>query len=143
LTSKMNTENIWTSILSSSSKQSADGSVLSRLFEFRIKLHLMHLATDSYAQHKALGSLYEAVDGFIDGFAETFMGAKGSKKLASSPVTISVSAEGEAMPVLDELQSFIQGQLTEAIGEGETALLNMRDDLLGKVQAAKYMLTLK
>ena len=139
----MSTENIWSSILSSpASKQSADGNVLSRLFEFRIKLHLMHLATDSYAQHKALGSLYEAVDDFIDGFSETFMGAKGSKELAKAPVSISVSAEGEATAVLDQLQGFLQGELAQAIGSDETALLNMRDDLLGKVQSTKYMLTL-
>lgn len=132
---------MWKSILSG--KQAADSGVLSRLFEFRIKLHLMHLATDSFAEHKALGKMYEGLDGFIDGFAETFMGAKGSKDLAKGQVSVSASADGDSMSVLDELQAFIKGELTQAIGQDETALLNMRDDLLGQVQATKYMLTLK
>lgn len=132
---------IWKSILSG--KQAADSDVLSRLFEFRIKLHLMHLATDSFAEHQALGKMYEGLDDFIDGFAETFMGAKGSKDLAKGSMSISVSADGDSMAVLDDLQSFINGELTEAIGPDETALLNMRDDLLGQAQATKYMLTLK
>ena len=135
--------NMWGSILASNSKQSAAGDVLKSLFEFRIKLHLMHLATDSFAEHKALGKAYEAVNDFIDSFAEMFMGAKGSKDLVKSMGALNVAAEGEAMAVMNELEAFLKGPLAEAIGSDESALLNMRDDLLGKVQTVKYLLTLK
>lgn len=134
---------MWNSILSASSKQSAAGDVIKSLFEFRIKLHLMHLATDSFAEHKALGKAYEAVDGFIDSFAEMFMGAKGSKDLVKSIGALNVAADGESMAVMADLEAFIRGPLTQAIGSEETALLNMRDDLLGNVQTVKYLLTLK
>lgn len=133
---------IWNSILGSS-KQSADGNVLASLYEFRVKLHLMHLATDSFAEHKALGKVYEAVDGFIDGFAEMFMGAKGSKDILKGVTSLSVSADGDSQAVLDELAAFLKGPLAEAMGADETAMLNMRDDLLGTVQTTKYLLTLK
>lgn len=39
--------------------------------------HILHLTTDSYAQHKALGSYYTQVDGLIDSFAEAFQGKYG------------------------------------------------------------------
>lgn len=136
--------NMWNSILSvSNSKQAADGNVLASLYEFRVKLHLMHLATDSFAEHKALGNIYKAVDGFIDSFAEMYMGAKGSKEILKGVNSLSVSADGDSMAVLDDLASFLKGPLAEAMGADETAMLNMRDDLLGTVQTTKYLLTLK
>lgn len=49
----------------------------SKLFEARDTLHIYHLKTKSYAQHKALGSLYEDVLDFADSFLEAYMGFAG------------------------------------------------------------------
>ena len=43
------------------------GQFASKTFEFRDQLHMMHLMTKSYSEHKALGNLYE----FIGDFANT------------------------------------------------------------------------
>ena len=138
------TRDIWSGILNANaSKQAAASAALAKLFEFRIKLHLMHFATDSFAEHKALGKAYEAVDGFIDSFAEMFMGAKGSKDIVKSIGSLNVAADGDSMAVMNELEAFLKGPLADEIGADETALLNMRDDLLGNVQTVKYLLTLK
>jgi hypothetical protein len=134
---------MWESILGEKPKQAADSNVIGTLFEFRIKLHLMHLATDSFAVHKALNKAYEAVNDFIDSFAEMFMGAKGSKDLVQSIGTINADANGDPITVVSELEAFLKGPLADAIGSDETALLNLRDDLLGKIQTVKYLLTLK
>lgn len=134
---------MWKSILGKTPKEAAATNVIGTLFEFRIKLHLMHLATDSFAVHKALNKAYNAVDEFIDSFAEMFMGAKGSKDIVKSIGSINASADGDPMAVMGELEAFLKGPLAEAIGSDETALLNMRDDLLGQVQTVKYLLTLK
>lgn len=49
----------------------------SKLFEARDTLHIYHLKTKSYSEHKALGSLYEAVGDFADSFLEAYMGFTG------------------------------------------------------------------
>ena len=139
----MNSESLWNGILTANAAKQAAADVLTPLFEFRVKLHLMHLATDSFAEHKALNKAYEAVDGFIDSFAEMYMGAKGSKDLVKGKISLSVDAGGDSMAVMNELESFLKGPLAQAIGSDETALLNMRDDLLGEIQTVKYLLTLK
>jgi hypothetical protein len=39
--------------------------------------HLQHLATKSYAQHKALQKYYEAIPDLVDAYAEAFQGRFG------------------------------------------------------------------
>lgn len=50
------------------------GQFASKTFEFRDQLHMMHLMTKSYSEHKALGSLYEYIGDFADSFLETYKG---------------------------------------------------------------------
>lgn len=52
----------------------------SKLFEYRDVLHIAHLKTKSFSQHKALGSFYEEVQDFADSFIETYMGFVGEFK---------------------------------------------------------------
>ncbi len=40
------------------------------LVQFQQQLRVFHWQTESYAQHKALGKAYEALDGLIDSFVE-------------------------------------------------------------------------
>ena len=129
-------------ILNAHYKKAEDPNVLAALFEYRVKTHLLHLTTSSYAQHKALGSLYEAIDDFIDTFAEMYMGAKGSKDVAKSVSSLSVDPGADPMKLVDSLETFLKGPLTQAIGEDQTALLNLRDELIGTAQTTKYLLTL-
>jgi hypothetical protein len=39
--------------------------------------HILHLTTNSYSQHKALGKYYTEIDGLVDSFAEAFQGKYG------------------------------------------------------------------
>lgn len=47
-------------------------SCFGNLFSFRDEIHLHHLKTQSYAQHKALNKLYESVLDIIDTLIETY-----------------------------------------------------------------------
>jgi hypothetical protein len=140
---------IWNSIISQASrtrhpvKSASASDLLAKLFGFRIKAHLLHLATDSFAEHKALGGLYEAIDGFIDSFSEVAMGAKRSKEMATGvPGSIEVPDVSDSNALLDLMEEFLRKDIPAEVGEEETALLNMRDDLLGTVQKTRYLLTL-
>lgn len=49
----------------------------SKSFAFRDQLHMLHLSTKSYSEHKALGSLYDTVLEWLDGFLEAWQGFDG------------------------------------------------------------------
>lgn len=64
-------------------KASSSGSVpdlISELLDAATKVHILHLIVrgdSSYAQHKALNELYDALPDLADGIAESWQGATG------------------------------------------------------------------
>jgi len=110
------------------------------LLEAQLSIRMQHWLTKSFAQHKALGKAYDGLDDLIDTFVETLIGAKG-RVVLSGIDTISIG--GDIMKVLDELENTLRNGIQKDVGEDETALLNIRDDMLGLVQHTKYLLTLE
>lgn len=51
--------------------------VISKLFHARTQLHIYHLQTKSYSQHKALNEAYDGILGLIDSYCETIQGKLG------------------------------------------------------------------
>lgn len=54
--------------------------LVTELLDASSKTHILHLrvrGTASYAQHKALNELYDALPGLADGIAESYQGATG------------------------------------------------------------------
>ena len=49
----------------------------SLLFHSQTQVHMIHLQTTSYSEHKALQNYYEGIDGLIDGLVESFQGKYG------------------------------------------------------------------
>jgi hypothetical protein len=56
--------------------------IAGKLTYFQEQLHLLHWTTTSYAEHKALGKLYEYVHDFKDGVIEKLMGYMGKRPKA-------------------------------------------------------------
>ena len=48
--------------------------LISYLFHSQIQVHIFHLQTKSFAEHKALNDYYDAIDGLIDGLVESYQG---------------------------------------------------------------------
>ena len=109
-------------------------------FHNEIKLH--HWGTESYAQHKALGKLYEGLDPLIDTFAETYFGALGNKEELkeitdlkfNGPSKISINS------VLNSFEDYLTQELPRETNH--SSLLNIKDEMLALVQQTKYLLTL-
>ena len=55
--------------------------IASRLTYFQEQIHLLHWQTNSYAEHKALGGLYEYIQDFKDELIEKLMGYTGKNHL--------------------------------------------------------------
>lgn len=48
--------------------------IAAKLFEARISYHVMHLQTNSFAQHAALNDLYSGIVDYTDRILETYQG---------------------------------------------------------------------
>ena len=53
---------------------------IARSFAVRTAAHLLHLRSNSYSQHVALGDFYEALTDKVDTYAEVYMGLEGQIK---------------------------------------------------------------
>lgn len=112
---------------------------IKKMMEAQQSIRMHHWLTSSYAEHKTLGKAYEALDELIDKFVEVFIGAKGNSVL-SGISGLSLHTEGESMKVFDMLEEVLRDGIPEDVGDKETALLNIRDEILGVVQRTKYLL---
>lgn len=48
-----------------------------QLLHSQTQVHIFHLGTKSYAEHKALQGYYESIDGIVDGIIESYQGQYG------------------------------------------------------------------
>lgn len=113
------------------------------LLNFQIELRLHHWGTESYAAHKALGKLYEGLDGLIDTFTEAYIGIHGRDSIHEiKSLDFNGPTKTSPIKVLDSLEDYLMNEVANHVGENQTALLNIRDEMLGLVQQTKYLLTL-
>jgi high-affinity Fe2+/Pb2+ permease len=48
-----------------------------QLLHSQTQVHIFHLGTKSYSEHKALQKYYESIDGIVDGIVESYQGKYG------------------------------------------------------------------
>lgn len=124
---------------SSSSEELTLETIAGKLTYFHEQLHLTHWQTTSYAEHKALGKLYEYVQDFKDGLIEKIMGYTGKRP---APYKIEPLTNCTGMQCTLDLLSFAS-QL-KAYGEVNKFhdVCNLADALSGEAAKTKYLLTL-
>jgi hypothetical protein len=124
-------------------KSSSEGltleSIAAKLTYFHEQLHLLHWQTSSYAEHQALGGLYDYVHDFKDGVVEKIMGYTGKRPGAYK---IEPLGGANASSVVSELMSFASS--LKAYGEKNAYhdICNLADSLSGEAAKTKYLLTL-
>ena len=111
---------------------------IEKMMSAQQSLRLQHWMTKSHAEHKAIGKAYEGLDDLIDTFVETLIGAK-SRDVLSGISSLSVG--GDVQKILADLENVLRNDVPKDVGEKETALLNIRDEILALVQQTKYLLT--
>lgn len=114
-------------------------SIASKLTYFHEQLHLLHWQTTSYAEHQALGGLYDYVHDFKDGVIEKLMGYMGKRP---SGYKIDAIGGAQATAVVSELLSFASSLKSYAESNGYHDISNLADALSGEAAKTKYLLTL-
>lgn len=110
--------------------------VLLMLMEASQQVRVFHWNTKSYAEHVALGDLYEAIDASADEIAESLIGIEGKRPVLSGTIKVSDYKRNAVPAFLNALAVQLEAF------DGSTDVLNLRDDLLSKVHKTLYLLTL-
>lgn len=114
-------------------------SIAAKLTYFHEQLHLLHWQTTSYAEHQALGGLYDYVHDFKDGVVEKIMGYTGKRP---GPYKIDALTNCTSVQCVTDLLAFAS-QL-KMYGEKNSFhdVCNLADSLSGEAAKTKYLLTL-
>ena len=110
-----------------------------KLTYFHEQLHLTHWQTTSYAEHKALGKLYEYVQDFKDDVIEKLMGYTGKRP---APYKIEPLTNCTGNECVSNLLSFASSLKSYAESNSYHDIANLADALSGEAAKTKYLLTL-
>jgi len=115
-------------------------SIAGKLAYFHEQLHLLHWQTQSFAEHTALGSLYDDIQDFKDDVIEKLMGYSGRriKAFKIDPIVDSVTSTN----IVTAVKAFAYDLQIWAEENKYCDVENMAQDLSGKAAKTLYLLTL-
>jgi hypothetical protein len=103
------------------------------LFQSRDMMHIAHLQTTSFAEHKALNGYYDGILELTDNFTEVYFG-----RFKRVEIVIPESKNMSAVEHLKEMQSLIDGERNNYPSE----IQNIMDEMLALINKTLYLLTL-
>lgn len=106
------------------------------LFASRDYAHKAHLATESYAQHKALNSFYDGIVDLADTFAEAWMGRNLQKIAVTEPLKV---PKGEPLVIMKRLLDVVE-DTRDFVPKEDTALNNIIDEIVSLFLSTIYKL---
>ena len=111
--------------------------------QLQTQIKFFHWQTKVYAKHAALDRLFEAIVDNVDEFTETAMGKYGRIAVDGLSYTFVNVSDESVISVIDGAIDICINLTTVLDAKVDTDLLNLRDELLGKLNQTKYLLTLK
>lgn len=111
----------------------APSKFLGILFQSRDMMHLTHLDTRSFAEHKALNAYYDSILDLTDSFTEKLFGRSGR-----IDIIIPEAKKQDAVTHLKGMQATIEAERDNYASD----LQNIMDEMLGLVNETLYLLTL-
>ena len=120
------------------------GEILHVLLILRNQVKLYHWQTMSFSRHKATDDLVTSLDTNIDKFTEAYMGRYGRPKMtaATGKIQIYDTNDKRAPQLMKEAVQWLTKSLPKLLSKDDTDLLNIRDEILGDIQQARYLFTL-
>lgn len=117
--------------------------ILEFLLSLNNQIKIYHWNTESHAEHEAFGNTYSELDSLIDEFVETYMGkygrVKSKNKFTIYLMDYSNSAESHIKHYID----YLSNEFKNSLEDEDTDLLNIRDEMIGKLNKLIYLLSLK
>jgi len=111
-------------------------------FKLSNTLKIYHWKTPSYARHIASGTLFDGVILTSDNFMEIYFGRYGKGGITSIECSADLLGESDIVLFLKEAVAFLRDIVKNGyLREGDTELLNIRDDLIGQINKTLYLFT--
>lgn len=118
--------------------------VILKLVQIQIQFRFLHWQTIGDAKHRSYGEMYEDLDSFIDDFVEAMMGKYGRPEFEPEfALMFQNLASLSVQNFLDGITEFLVEMSDKLDSRYDTDLLNIRDEILLKINKLKYLLTLK
>lgn len=116
--------------------------IAGKLSYFYEQLHLLHFQTTSFAEHEALGKIYDKVGDFQDEIVEKIMGYSGRRIKAFKIDVLKDYSSGMPNQVVRELVTFAKD--LQEFGEANNMpdIENVAQSLSGEAAQTLYRLTL-
>jgi hypothetical protein len=111
----------------------APGKFIGTLFQSRDMMHIAHLQTTSFAEHKALNGYYDSILDLTDTFTEAYFGQ--NKRVE---IVIPESKNTDAVTHMKDMMTMLNAER----GNYSSELQNIIDEMLGLVDKTAYLLTL-
>jgi hypothetical protein len=109
------------------------GKFIGMLFASRDAMHLQHLDTTSYAEHKALNEYYDGILDLTDSFTEKYFGR--NKRVQ---ITIPETKKEDSVDHMKKMQSLVESERKNYPSD----LQNIMDEMIGLINETLYLLTL-
>ena len=118
--------------------------ILHVLLILRNQVKLYHWQTFSYGRHKATDDLVSNLDTNIDKFTEAYMGRYDRPKFSASLGKLQVYdiTDVRAPKLLTDAIAWLTKRFPKLLKKEDTDLLNIRDEILGDIQQARFLFTL-
>ena len=115
------------------------------IFFLRVQaqFRILHWQTTSYAKHNAYDGIYGALGGLIDSFVEVYQGKYGRVNVEGAQVQLQDITDESLNNFVAECVSVLTKDLPGLLEDGDTDLLNVRDEMLAEFNKLRYLLTLK
>jgi hypothetical protein len=110
---------------------------LGQFFNSRDIIHLAHLQTTSYAEHKALNRYYDKLLPLLDDMLETYFGCLGKRLNIKIPSAEYINAETH----LKQFKDYIKKH-RNVLGSDRTDVQNILDEIIALINKTLYLLTL-
>jgi hypothetical protein len=96
-------------------------------------MHIAHLQTRSFAEHKALNAYYDKILDLTDSFTEKFFGRNGRVE-----IVIPEAKNQDSVSHMKGMQATLEAERDNYASD----LQNIMDEMLGLVNETLYLLTL-
>jgi hypothetical protein len=122
-------------IIREQSESSSFVTLASYLLHSQTQVHVFHLQTDSYAEHKALQDYYEAIDGLMDSLIEAYQGMNGIVEEYKSFPIKKYGGKEMIISYFENLKKIIDSNRESADG---SHLQNIIDEIVELIASTLY-----
>ena len=114
-------------------------------FDLSNNTKLYHWITHSHPRHKASDELFDSISELSDKFMETYMGKYGRPKFAdraSLKLTLKAYTDKSIVDYYKSCVKYLETSFIQSLNDKDTDLINLRDEILGKINQTLYLFTL-